>query len=250
MCNKAICLLPRGNVLHILASLRDAPRLALFYFSGFFSELLRRSPRGHMHVTVHCRRSFVGHKRFLSDGPIWSFVCFAPNRQLQCWRERGESLTMKVSNQCSSCSILCAATGSSRRKWPSSFKALIWECFSQRRLAPSRSILLLSEHKVTIIHQQMALFKYDSVLNCNGSLQSTSLIGINTSALYEWFTEERQMCSVLLPFTDCGAAAACEVFTAEIWTFAASSNPRRLFFWQVKRTSLTSAHVLFLVCLL
>lgn len=95
-----------------------------FYFSGFFSELLRRSPRGHMHVTVHCRRSFVGHKRFLSDGPIWSFVCFAPNRQLQRWRERGESLTMKVSNQCSSCSILCAATGSSRRKWPSGFKSI------------------------------------------------------------------------------------------------------------------------------
>lgn len=81
-------------------------------------------------------------------------------------------------------------------------KAFIWECFSWRRLAPSKSILLLSEHKVTIIHQQMALFKYDSVLNCNGSLQSTSLIGINTSALYEWFTEERQMRSVLLPFTD------------------------------------------------
>lgn len=216
-----------------------------FYFSGFFSELLRRSPRGHMHVTVHCRRFFVGHRRFLSDGPIWSFVCFAPNRQLQRWE--GESLTMKVSNQCSPVVYYVLQRGVPDENGEAVLKAFIWERFSRRCLALSKSILLLSEHTVTIIHQQMALFKYDSVLNCNGSLQSTSLIRINTSALYEWFTDGREMYSVLLPFTDCGATVTCD---QEHLNICCHFKTRRLFFWQVKRTSLTSAHVLFLVCLL
>lgn len=57
---------------------------------------------GHLDVTVHCCSSLSARaeplldKHFLSEGPIWSFVCFCTElRQLQPWRE---SVTMKVSN--------------------------------------------------------------------------------------------------------------------------------------------------------
>lgn len=46
MCNKAICLLPRGNVLHVLASLRDAPRLTLFLFFRLFLRALETVSSG------------------------------------------------------------------------------------------------------------------------------------------------------------------------------------------------------------
>lgn len=85
----------------------------------------------------------------------------------------------------------------------------------------------------------MTLFKSDCVLICNGSLKSTSLIGINISAFYGWFTH-------LDTYINCS-------FTLDRLKMRSSSvslNPNtstkehltaHLLFWQEKWRSLTCA---------
>lgn len=121
MCNKAIYLLPRGNVLHIVASHWDAPRLTLLFF-----------------------RLFLGALETVSSGP---HACDSSLPPLFCWTQailvRRANLILclfctkqtittlggRVADNESvksmfSCSILCVATGSSRRKWRSGFKSI------------------------------------------------------------------------------------------------------------------------------
>lgn len=141
---------------------------------------------GHMDVTVHCCSSFVGEGEPLLDtsnpcqkGQFDPLFVLHQTQTITTLERVTDNESVK---SMFSCTILYVAMGSSRQN----------DMFQKHSFQNAfhhvpflKSILLLSQHKVTIIHQQMTLFKYDSVLNCNGSLESTSLIGINISALYE-----------------------------------------------------------------
>lgn len=187
MCNNATYSFTQEMCCTFLPHFRcSGARGSHFTFHGFRG--LEMGSWGHTDVTVHCRSSFVAEAEPLLDpsnscqmGQFDPLFVLHQTQTITTSERVADNESVKSMFPCSVDRTRQNDKMFRKHSFLTTFHHVV--CLSKKK-----SILLLSLHKVTIIHQQITLFKSDFVFNWNWSLESRSLIGISKT-LYEWFTD-------------------------------------------------------------